>query len=640
MTDKFRNIVAQPEELAKKLRKAIEKTKPIKFIDEQSKNKSGEPNSREKVIDTAKKTALVTAKGVGWLAAGGAQFLLTLSRWITLDNSLLRKMEDMYRNRKVQKNKKGKNKKLQSFTKKYPNLSAHILWYFLLAAVIGGVKVSVDNGKKIVSTYKEMKTDKEIAESTKGTYAAFLNKMKPITPFLIADLIAKEGVHIDKKTGLHTPYRDSKGIPTIGFGSTILKDGTSVTMNTKPITTEEAYELARWHLEDGETYFVLYCYDVAIDGINVNTTNEALGMSSIIYNSYSKLIENKNDRNHRERFSELRLLYDKYGYALPDSLVKEIFDKYPINSPTSFGKSWLENDNKEITANKLGGFLVGGRGLFWRRWLEAGLFTGYITPQMLLECPSNGMYEFFKVMGKKKNAFFTGDIENRRVNKQTFEIFKEWLKDPVDEKGNSLENWPKVKEHLPKEVLVFCEQGKCEFGNEYFEEIIKKREPEEIKTYVLGYDDMYNQALNAFNNEDFKLAAIEFEKMIRKYPNNALLHNDLAATYNKLGKYDDAIKQARIVLFEIGDKSQYGAAQYNAGIAYEKKNDLKNALKNYKLAVKNGNKKVKYNLNRVQKKLQKNKTIEFFQAENNIKKDNVIDNKDTIFSISDKTNLL
>ena len=40
------------------------------------------------------------------------------------------------------------------------------------------------------------------------------------------------------------------------------------------------------------------------------------------------------------------------------------------------------------------------------------------------------------------------------------------------------------------------------------------------------------------------------------------------------------------------------------------------------------------------KKLQKNKTIEFFQAENNIKKDNVIDNKDTIFSISDKTNLL
>lgn len=80
-----------------------------------------------------------------------------------------------------------------------------------------------------------MRADKQAEKQAQGTYKAFLNKMQPITPFLIADLIAKEGVHTDEN-GMHAPYRDSKGIPTIGFGSTVLKDGSRVTMNTPPIT--------------------------------------------------------------------------------------------------------------------------------------------------------------------------------------------------------------------------------------------------------------------------------------------------------------------------------------------------------------------------------------------------------------------
>lgn len=45
-----------------------------------------------------------------------------------------------------------------------------------------------------------------------------------------------------------TPYLDSKGIPTIGIGSTFYQDNTKVTMVDKAITEEQAYALLIWHI--------------------------------------------------------------------------------------------------------------------------------------------------------------------------------------------------------------------------------------------------------------------------------------------------------------------------------------------------------------------------------------------------------
>ena len=87
--------------------------------------------------------------------------------------------------------------------------------------------------------------------------------------------------------------------------------------------------------------------------------------------------------------------------------------------------------------------------------------------------------------------------------------------------------------------------------------------------------------------------------MVKANPGNALLHNDLAATYNRLGRYDEAIVHAKKIVREIGDKSQYAAAQYNAGFAYEQKGDLPKALTNYKLSVANGNRSVQADVTHV-----------------------------------------
>ncbi len=55
-------------------------------------------------------------------------------------------------------------------------------------------------------------------------------------------LIKEEGVI------LH-PYKDSKGIPTIGIGSTIYPDGKSVKMSDPPITLDRAKEICEFHLQ-------------------------------------------------------------------------------------------------------------------------------------------------------------------------------------------------------------------------------------------------------------------------------------------------------------------------------------------------------------------------------------------------------
>lgn len=638
MSEKFREKVAIPEQVAANLRKFIEKKKPVQYIrDKRSKkDEDGIKERYPKLRDNAAIGFLGLAKGTAWLAAGGSQFLLTLARWLTMDNKYMRQIENKIQEMKVKKNKDGKTKFVPSFIKSNPNSFSHAIWLLGLTALSFSIYAGVEYVPDAVKQYKEYRTKRAAEKKARGTYKAFLNKVQPITPFLIADLIAKEGVHIDPKTGLHKPYLDSKNIPTIGFGSTMLKDGSRVTMKTKPITTEEAYELARWHLEESETYFILYCYEVSQTNVNITSTSEVLGMGSILYNSYSKLIENPEDKNNKERFEQLRNLYDKYGYGVPDTLVQKIFDRYPIQDTTSFGKFWLKGADKDVVANKLGGFLSGGRGLYWRRWLEAGLLTGDITPGMLLSCPVNGMYEFFCVMGKKKEAFFIGDITNRKVNKETFIKFKQWILNPVNVNGESLKHWKKVADFLPAEVLNFCLNGKCELNNDNFDQVFKSQERVMAKTYTLGYDEQYKQAMASYLKKDYIDAAAQFEKMLIQYPNNALLHNDLAATYNHLGRYEEAIAQAREILHRIGDKSQYAAAQYNAGFAYESLGDFKNALANYKLSVANGNITVNKDVDRINN-IYSDNTAAFFNAAKNIKKqdkDNMI--KEKLLSKSDK----
>lgn len=549
------------------------------------------------------------------------EMLTRLLNALVLDNSALRAMESKFKSQKVKsyKNSNALTKTatgVQKFSKNNPAFLSYVLYYAMLIGVtVGGtalvdVFTEDDNSKKKIEEKSAEETPRDVLAVETGTYGAYLEKMRPIIPLVVADLIAKEGVRLNG-AGLHVPYLDSTGKPTIGFGSTRLKDNTIVTMNTPPITTEQAYELARYHLET-ETFFLMYCYDVGVKGVDIDNTETAFGFASIMYNAATKLIEDPNDTNHKERFTLLRRLYQEYGVALPNELVVQAFKDYPITNSRSFGEAWINGESQKVLGDKLGGFVREGKGLWWRRWLEAGVLTGKITPDMLLQCPANGMYEFFMYKGGKTSAFFTGDANgrhnNRRVVNKTYDDFREWLKAPVNSKGQSLRSWKKVQDYLPADALEMCLSGQCKLGGnvpfEILPSLFEERENEvEVQTYVIGYDELYDDALASFKDRDFASAAKKYENMIASYPDNALLRNDLAATYIELGEYDKAIEQVRDIIHRISDKTQYAAAYYNAGRAYEYKGELQKALANYKLAVANGNKRVQKDVTRLSEQI-------------------------------------
>ncbi|MBO7644862.1 MAG: hypothetical protein J6S57_00995, partial [Alphaproteobacteria bacterium] len=371
-----------------------------------------------------------------------------------------------------------------------------LLLYMLLALMVGG-KLAYDNKEGIKKFFKEWKEDDEsdeeieaeIEKAQQHTFAAYQEKLKPITPWLISQLILAEGVTMNEN-GMHVPYKDGKGIWTIGFGSTRLKDGSHVTKNTPPITTEEAYDLARWHLEEHETFFDLYCYSVADERLVVRNTGEAFGLASIVYNSGTKFIESETDDNHKDRFTLLRKEYKEYGVAIPDSIVATLFQKYPIRDKGAFGKAWIDSNAPQDMAKAIGLYMRDGKGMHWRRWLEAGLITGDIKPEDLLECPIKGIYDFYLYMGGykeykgvkgenratiekkdlelKKSALWEKTPEGWVPKKSTYAAFKEWLKNPkTREKGTGKESVitrNKVKTYLPEHVLQECMNGKCEIG--------------------------------------------------------------------------------------------------------------------------------------------------------------------------------
>ncbi len=594
MSEKFRKIVNAPHKAVGRITQGIKRTQPKGVVGN-------------------------VAKGAGMTVTGLSQFLLWMAKYVTLDNHLLRAWERALGKINVGKNENGEKNKFQEFIKQNPNLAAHVIYYMMTAAIVWGAKLGLDNSE-LAELGDQIKIEREIKKAKAGTYAEYLDKMKPVVPYLVADLVAKEGV-VTNENGEHVPYLDGQGVWTIGFGSTVLKDGTRVNKNTPPITTQQAYELASWHIVQKETLFRLWCYDVAFDKVDINSAAELIALSAATYNVGTDLIEQprvdgKRNRAYNERFAELDKLHKEYGNAITADMVRGVFAKYPVKHPTSVGEAWLYGKDKGKIADALGNFLKGGNGLRWRRWLEAQVMKGNIKPEVFLQIPVGAMYEFYNKIGEKRENWFIEKKGQRIVNDKTLQEFLTWVKNPTNKSGQALTGarYKPVIDWLPKDVASQCLAGKCEIGaSGIWENVFASKEKRnelkqvEIKTYVIGYEDLYADAIGSFKAGDYNAAAKKYEKMIEQYPDNALLRNDLAATYNKLGRYDDTIVQAREVLKRIGDRSQYGAAQYNAGFAYEQLGNLQKALANYKLALASGNRRVQRDITRVAEKMKQGK---------------------------------
>ncbi|MBD5400379.1 lysozyme [bacterium] len=463
MSEKFRNAVNTPHRTMARISREIEDRQPTTI-----------GGMLEQEIERVEADAF--------------RFLLWVTKYVALDNHLLRAGGRGLSKIRVGKNKQGQPKVLPAYIKKNPNISAHLIYYLAAAMTFGGGKAyekitdSKDAGKQIAQTEQSITPFGNASHYAENTYGAYREKLRPMSPLLMAHLVSVEGVRM--RDGMHVVYDDAtgqplkpgqqaKGKPTIGFGSTMLLNGKSVTPETPPITPAEAYELACNHLDE-QTYFELYCYEVGLGKSIFDSTKKALMVASMVYNMGTGAIEDKNDRNHRERFAQLRKIYKKEGANISDETIRELFKKYPVKNPTSFGRVLLELDKTEKLTDVVGLYIVArgqpAPGLIYRRWIEAGLLSGDINPVDILDVPVDGLPEFYKIMcaqvgGDKKKAFFTKETKNyRKINRATYKKFHEWLKNPVDKNGNSMAGKQKVRDVLPADVVDACRSGQCDIN--------------------------------------------------------------------------------------------------------------------------------------------------------------------------------
>ncbi len=302
----------------------------------------------------------------------------------------------------------------------------------------GIVKGARNTDNKSPAPTEQTANTKQLHKNQKDmTYGEYRKMLNPVTPYVMLELMLTEGVKLDKTGNYCIPYKDSRGIWTIAFGMTSTRDGKKVTSKTTPIPIADAWDESVNVLENRETYFMMYCYDVGCDSLRLDTPGRQCAFASIFYNAGTKLMEEPQNKNHRNRNETLRKLYREYGDKVTAEMVRECFAKYPITEPRSFGKLAISGASDKELADILGLYVVGGRGLWSRRWMEGQVLMGNINPKSFLNLPMGTLSEFMKMMGGKKDVFWGGDKDHPVINMKTLVPFDEWLADPVAHDGKT-----------------------------------------------------------------------------------------------------------------------------------------------------------------------------------------------------------
>lgn len=568
MSEKFRKIAKSPVKAFNAARRNIKKMKPSSV--------GGK-----------------IAKGTGITLAGLFQFLSWTLKYTILDNQILRKFEKEFSDIIPGKNKKGDDKKFASFLQKYPSLSSHIVYYMLTASVIAGGKIASDAG---LFNFTEQTID--IPDSEIGTYENFLAQYKTITPYLIGYLVNPEGYR-------SRPYKDSRGIWTQGHGSTQRKDG-PVGPNSSPMSILDAYETARWHLEDYETYFILYCYCAAFD--KRMNSNEFLGLASFIYNGGPEMFEpekpenikdkdqakeNRKDNHIRnDRWWELRQMYRTKGTISRDQ-VKELFEKYPVKSKGSVFQAWLDGNGGREIGNQMINYLRSGRvraeGLVWRRWLEACLTAGVIDPMDIMNCPIGGVYEFRQYMKAHGKELIVGNQMNYVAGAE----FKQWVKDPQywdrrHKKFMRPENIQLTKSVMPVKIINKCKSGVCDIASLDQITILDSGTIANQKSSIVKSNLFVEIATKYLYDKNYAMAEKNYTKAIESNPDNSLAYSDLSYLYLKWGKYDKGVSVVQDMIVHKSTMNDFfgmAGAYYNAGLCHRKMAESGiNSSENYRMA--------------------------------------------------------
>ena len=303
------------------------------------------------------------------------------------------------------------------------------------------------------------------------TYGQFLSTAHQVTPYLVGFLATTEGFEL-------SPYQDSRGFWTIGIGNRTTPWGGAVGAHTGRLTPAQAYETARWHLEEKETYMVMYA--VMCEYCPDLTVGEFLGLASFVYNGGPHMLEpvlpergvpadvaaaNRAANNAcSSRWWALRQTFRTQRDALDADTVHELFAKYPVQSFGSVLTALRNGLRGRELANNLANYLRAGKsesaGLVWRRWLEGCLVSGDINPADIAKCPMGGGWAFMKYAQARGQKL----IADKKINFDLAPMFIEWVQRPMAYDARSgefvaLGNLQSVESVMPTDVAEVLRSG-------------------------------------------------------------------------------------------------------------------------------------------------------------------------------------
>lgn len=521
---------------------------------------------------------------------------------IFVDNKIIDKWKKENENKKVKDTDSRFKQWLNKLQRTYPKTSARLkLWmlYSLVATMVaGGIKLAErdanENTKdskteKVIENNEVQHVDWEIENlklDPKADDDAWEQQVNAVHPYVVAHIFSSEGVILDS-------YDDNggEGTLTVGAGFTI---DDKIHIDFAERVLQRRLIGTNVHITKSEARLLVDAWlkEVIYPEIKKQFTAP---MDYKLFVILSVAAYNKGDKIYADGNSG-RVVRDAVNSGQdPENILQTYIRAFGGTEGTSWGG----------LPNKYG--------------VCALYYSGDIQDSTILKAIAEAPYTLEKYVAKyqeeqgikatnpgrlltygadkRVNGYIVPENIEEMLLKTKKRVTKGTLQEPV-------------KNYLDAdEVYKILHGHMC---NENGEDIVHLASDDNVKTNQIekreDFKVLYNKALNLYKKNNYKEAAVEYERLIKLYPDTALLRNDLSLTYNKLGKYAEAIEQAQEVVRRIGDRSQYSAAQYNAGYAYEQLGDYQKALANYKLSLSNGNKSAKGDIKRVQQKIESRKS--------------------------------
>ena len=495
-----------------------------------------------------------TAKALGVLSAGWTEFLFWLMKYALLDNHLLRKVESLLRNMNLKKDEQGKANLFAEFSKKYPDLSAHLMYYMMFVIIAGGVylgDVLYDN----YQTYKE--NQKKETQDNERSEQRLLN---PGAENFINQCIALENITCIPLIYTET-YREKpvvqkrENVWTHGFGMTWSPDKNgNMTVRDYANTDRNINR-----------------------GLTPHKPQESRTMDSDIEESQSFLrghIYTKIKACMKRPITENELYaICVAGYQLEGHVDEICYNLSKAVTPQEIADSFITPNYENYGGTPK------------RRWVCGMLAAGYISLRDILNADVDNFYQVDKNMMIKNNHFVTDGETIKYImglsgSKKTKDVVS-----CLADGRLALETLGDL-DGLPVVVSITSDAD----------------------TIVSKSMRLLGQADTLYEEKKYEEAVLLYENAIALYPDNMEAYSSLALTYKKLGDRDSSIDFYKKCLQTVVntnkrmnknkslllDRAVKAATYYNAGMArqemaklYDKQGDYVNAFAQYKKAKKN-----------------------------------------------------